>query len=141
MTRKYSEGEVRKALTTMDLDMIVFHPQDFAGPSQNVKPADFLVWTPRGQMIEVKETDAMGVFRIADFRPNQLATMRRCKELGIPYFAVIRWSKLRRWTITTGDRILFRLDSGRYLRSDMPIDCPPGDLVPHLRMALLGEID
>lgn len=146
--RKYSEGEVRKALGAMDLQALVYKPQDMPGPSQQTKPADFLVWyreaEPASAMVEVKETDHLTKFSIKEmFTTSQLATMERARKVGLRYLVAVRWSSLKRWTITTGPRVLSRWSplAGSYWRVDMPIDCPPGDLASHLRMALLGEID
>lgn len=157
MTRKYSEGEVRRALDDMDLELYVMKPQDMPGPQQHTKPADFLLWWRDDQdrtasaWLEVKETPTVGILNLPDlFTASQVAAMRRARELNLRYVVAVHWKKHHRWTITTGERVLIRLDSkigidtfvpGRYMRADMPIDCAPGQLAEHLRQALLGEID
>lgn len=152
MSRKYSEGEVRTALADMDLDLFVYKPPDSPGPYQSTKPADFMVWwmaegivgtSAMSAWIEVKSTPAIATLGANIFEASQLAGMRRAKELGLRYLVAVHWTRHKRWTITTGDRVLARLDDGRkpYLRGDMPIDCTPSQLPGHLRAALLGEID
>lgn len=164
MSRKYSEGAVREALADMDLDLYVFKPQDMPGPSQNTKPADFLLWWPsstqvagemdgdpaRSGWLEVKETPAVDVLNLPSlFTASQVAAMRRARELNLPYLVAIHWTHHKRWTITVGWRVLVRIDGdgfpddvrGKYKRADMPINCAPGQLAEHLRQAILGEID
>lgn len=157
MTRKYSEGEVRRALDDMDLELYVLKPQDMPGPQQHTKPADFLLWwhaegiVGSGAMsawLEVKETPAVGILNLPElFTDSQIAAMRRAGELGLRYVVAVHWKKHKRWTITTAWRVLVRIDGhgfpvpGKYKRADMPIECTPGQLSGHLRQALLGEID
>lgn len=160
MTRKYSEGVVRKALAEMDLELYAYKPPDSPGQMQNPKPADFIVWhlpdndapqIARAAWIEVKSTPAVNTLNLMDrkfIRPGQLAAMRRARELGLPYLVVVHWERHKRWTITTGPRVLLRIGGddgivrkGNYYRGEMPIDCATGQLTEQLRAALLGEID
>lgn len=149
--RKYSEGEVRKALTSMDLELEAYKPPDSPGAMQNPKPADFLVWylpddgesSARACWVEVKESDATEVLGWQTFRPSQFSAMRRAQHLGIRYLVVVHWGRWKRWTITTGSRVLARYDNARapYQRGEMPISCEPAELASQLRMAILGEVD
>lgn len=158
MTRKFSEGEIRRALVDMDLETMIFKPADMPGPSQNQKPADYIVWwredridswpitnSSRAALVEVKSTTQKRWWSFRDpaqLRPSQVLAMRDAQRIGLPYFVAIHLAAHRRWGITDGDRVLARLDrdDANYPFAEFPISCAPHELASHLRMALVGEI-
>ena len=154
MTFKASEDSVRKALAEMDLELYAYKPPDQPGPRQNWKPCDFMVWwrdeegmardvdaPARSTWLEVKETPGVRSCAVSLWRPMQRAGMRRAAELGIPYLSVVRWPKLRTWTIGRASLVLSAIDEGRTSIPEpaWPIRCAPGQLASHLRAAMLGE--
>ena len=148
MTFKASEDAVRKAFDTMDLDVYAYKPPDNPGPRQNWKPCDFMVWFADSEppamsvWIEVKDTPGVKSCATSLWRPTQIAGMRRAAEIGLPYLVVIRWSKLRVWTIGLAATVLRAIEDSApgIPLAAWPIQCTPGLLPPHLRAALMGEL-
>lgn len=156
MTKGTSEASVRGALNTMGMDVLVYKPPDDA---RNWKPADFLVWwnnnelpgAPpilRSAMIEVKQSPGRFTFPLRDLRPSQLLGVRQAAGIGLPYFLVIWWPRLKMWTVSNAVQCLnwtisnpdaTSLDYG-WLNSVAGMDCTTRDLAPILRSALLGEV-
>jgi len=155
-----SEALVREALTKLgdDMPLVWWKPPDDA---RNWKPADYLLWfkvpdreTTCGgysAFIEVKATTQVHVFPIKDFRPVQVAYMRRAAELGLPYLVVIQWRRSNDWTISDGRKIARMLDakqeepltsiSKQTLRSLFGVDCSTAHLAGTIGAALRGELD
>ena len=106
MTKGASEGKVRIALASLDLEPIVYKPPDDA---RNWKPCDFMVWwqiagggltSLHSAWVEVKECPNVGSFPLADLRASQRDGIRRAKRLGLPYLLVIWWKARKVWTIS-----------------------------------------
>jgi hypothetical protein len=150
MSYKASEDSVRKALDGMDLELYAYKPPDNPGPRQNWKPCDFMVWfddginldgeAVRGSVwLEVKDHQGVKSVATAHWRPTQIAGMRIAAELAIPYLAVVRWSKLRLWTIGLAALVLAAVDAQQTSipLAAWPIQCVPNQLASHLRAALI----
>lgn len=155
MTRKYSEDKVREALGSIDLDdLVVFKPQDMPGPTQNRKPADFLVWwgawlTPTGRgswpgagWIEVKETPNHTAWPFDDLRPSQRLGLEQAVRINLPYILVVYFRSLRQWGVIVGPKLLDELRNA--VTPSLPLlrfhaTCPTSQLGSTLRAALLGE--
>lgn len=148
MTRKFSEGAVRKALADMDLEAVIFKPSD-SPVAANWRPCDFMVWWKQenesrdSAWIEVKETPNQSDFPVSEIRPSQRAGMRDAASIDLPYWLVVYWPKLRAWTITTGERVLARIDADEKAirRVAFLAECSTGELASTLRLCLLGEFD
>jgi hypothetical protein len=145
MTKGTSEASVRGALNTMGMDALAYKPPDDA---RNWKPADFLVWFDgQSAMIEVKQTSAKAMFPLRDLRPSQRLGIRRAAEVGVPYYLVIWWTQLRRWTVSDARQCLNWIGDHPeatslayvWLSSVAGMDCTTRDLAPILRSVLLGE--
>lgn len=154
-----SEAQVRDALKAMDLEgLIVYKPPDDA---RNWKPADFLVWwlrirdlgplrDPGSGWVEVKETQNIGTFPLADLRPSQKQAIRMAKEAGLPYLLVIRWRARKlgagTWSIVDAVRLLDWVEEvtartlisveRTLLESRFGTNADPGQLASLLRLAL-----
>ncbi len=150
MTKGRSEAMVSEALSDLQIDQTYFYkPPDDA---RNRKPADYLLWwspgsgaAPRSSWIEVKETDQLGVFPLADIRPSQWQGIRIAKRLGIPYTIAVRWQRTGMWTLFDAVRLADWLDEQEVrptsvkrvlLESRFGVSCDPGQLSGVIRMAI-----
>lgn len=157
MTKGPSEGRVRKALGAMELPHLVFKPPD---DSQNWRPSDYIVWwrargvVPYSGFIEVKAARQVATFPLSELTQGQRLGIREATRMHLPYWVVIWWPKPKRWTISSGAKILEVEDEGRrlgmapatsvpyrFLASVAGIDCESADLPMILRATLLGELD
>jgi len=148
-----SEARIRAALNDLNLEVLVYKPPDDA---RNWKPADFLVWwrdpdyfRQGSAMIEVKESPGKLTFPVRDLRPSQRLGMAQAGKVSVPYWLVIWWPQLTKWTISEGARVLVYLETVpsatsldyMWLSSTAGTDCATRDLAPILRSVLLGEVD
>lgn len=144
MTKGASEGTIRAALSSMDLDPIyVYKPPD---DSRNWKPCDFMVWweedgATRCAWIEVKEVQTVESFPYQrQLRPSQKAAITAAHFLGIPYLLAVHWRRHEDWTISDAWAVLThpeRVLSRKLLYTRYGVHAHPRDLAPTLRAALL----
>lgn len=142
MTKGASEGQVRAALSSMDLLSIVYKPPDDA---RNWKPCDFMVWWassdgPQCAWLEVKDTPAKDVFALSQIRQSQRLGIVQAHEVGIPYLLVVHWSRWKLWTISDAWAVMESagLSATRLeLMTRYGVDAQPRDLASTLRVVLL----
>lgn len=158
-----SESRVREALTRLaeDMPLIVYKPPDDA---RLWKPADFLVWFPDfrpdwqmdkalvtgSAMIEVKDNPQVNGYPFSDLRPNQRAAIREAARIGLPYWLVIWWRHLKRWTVSDAAKVVAFIDDPRtapiksvhwmQLAGNMGVDATSDTLAGTLGAALRGEL-
>ena len=162
-----SEATIRDALAKLrqEMRLVIYKPPDDA---RNWKPADFLLWYrpalattdlayshPVGAFLEVKQTDQVDHFPLADLRINQRAAIRDAGRVGAPFVLAIWWPKHQpaRWTIGDAAKLVAELDgeNGRsaewptsivydLLASRYGVDCEPRHLVGTLGAMLRGEV-
>ncbi len=151
-----SEARVRSALNEIARDdtfplTFLKLPDD----ARNWKPADFAVWWWIGMgcvgsaFVEVKQTDAVLRFSLAEIRQSQWLGLRHAVRVGMHYWLVVWWTKRKRWTISPLERLVavlpdYLADHARSVPYDqlveIGIDADNRQLTMMLRAAFMGEL-
>ncbi len=142
-----TEGQVRSALGSIDLDgLVVYKPPDDA---RNWKPCDYMVWwwadgpddQVKSEWVEVKQTGAAGTLSVSVIRPAQRQGILSAVRAGIPYWLLVYWTRHGDWTVSRIRSLPEKGWTRVQLASSLGTKCNTRDLAPVLRMAFLGELD